>query len=247
MNSGGFVSGNGCIYPVETLTLADQMGSSQLKWHAYMEDMVDPITAAPANCVFPEPEAHEEPALGAYSSRLNPFAYFHSLLDLGDCSTNDVPLTELEKDLKKTDTTSNYNYISPTPCDAGVVGQCEEGAPATGAAAADAFLAEWAPKILKSPAFKKDGLLIITFNQVSPPALDPATGLPPPPAKDPLKVGALLISRYASPGGTDPAPYDPYSMLRSVEDLFRLSPLAGAGSAKTKTFASELLGINGGD
>ena len=43
----------------------------------------------------------EAAVTGGYAARLNPFVYFHSLLDLGDCATNDVPLTELEKDLKK--------------------------------------------------------------------------------------------------------------------------------------------------
>lgn len=241
-NSAGFVSGEGCVYPVETLSLSDQFASVQLRWHAYMEGMVDEA-GAPDNCVHPEPGAAETPAPGGYSSRLNPFVHFHSLLDLGDCATNDVPLTELDKDLKKVETTPNYSYISPTPCNAGVVGQCPTGAP-QGAAAADAFLATLVPKILKSAAYKKDGLLIVTFNQVSP--ADPSVPATTP-SPDPLKVGALLLSRYASPGGTDAAAYDPYSMLRSVEDIFQLDYLAGAGGTKVRSFAPALLGQNGGD
>jgi hypothetical protein len=245
-NRSGFVSGDGCIYPVATLSLGDQLSSDQLKWKAYMESMVDPTTGAPANCVYPEPGTAETPVTGGYSVTLNPFTRFHSLLDLGDCSAIDVPLTELDKDLKKTETTPNFTYISPNLCNAGVAGQCPAGAP-QGAAAADAFLSLVAPKILKSAAFKKDGLLIVSFDQVSPPAVDPTTGLAAPPAAEPLKVGALLISRYASPGSTDATPYDPYSMLRSVEDLFQLSHLAGAAPSKVHSFASALLGENGGD
>ncbi len=241
-NSAGFVSGEGCVYPVETLSLSDQFASVQLRWHAYMEGMVDE-TGAPDNCVHPEPGAAETPAPGGYSSRLNPFVYFHSLLDLGDCATNDVPLTELDKDLTKVETTPNYSYVSPTPCNAGVVGQCPTGA-LQGVAAADAFLATVVPKILKSAAFKKDGLLIITFNQVSP--TDPSVPATTP-SPDPLKVGALLLSRYTSPGGTDAAAYDPYSLLRSVEDVFQLDHLAGAGGPKVRSFAPALLGQNGGD
>ncbi len=244
-NTGGFVSGDGCIYPVATLSLGDQMSSDQLKWKGYMESMVDE-TGAPANCVYPEPGTAEVPVTGGYSVALNPFTRFHSLLDLGDCSANDVPLTELEKNLKKAETTPNYSYISPNLCNAGVAGQCPAGAP-QGAAAADAFLAQWAPKILKSAAFKKDGLLIVSFDQVSPPAVDPATGVAAPAPTEPLKTGTLLVSRYASPGGTDGTPYDPYSMLRSIEDLFQLSHLAGAAPSKVRSFAPALLGENGGD
>lgn len=241
-NSAGFVSGQGCVYPVETLSLGDQVASARLKWHAYMEGMVDE-TGAPATCVHPEPDVAETPLPGGYSSRLNPFAYFHSLLDLGDCATNDVPLTELDEDLKKVETTPNYSYISPTPCNAGVVGQCPTGAP-QGAAAADAFLTTLVPKILKSAAYKEDGLLIVTFNQISP--ADPSAPATPS-SPNPLKVGALLLSRYASPGGTDAVAYDPYSMLRSVEDIFQLDYLAGADGTKVRSFAPALLGQNGGD
>ena len=167
-NSAGFVSGDGCYYPTETLSLGDQVDSARLRWHAYMEAMVDPTTGQPDNCVMPEAGAAETTVPGGYSSNLNPFVHFRSLVDLGSCTPSDVPLTELEKDLKKEETTPNWSWISPTPCNAGVVGQCPEGTP-QGPAAADAFLAKWVPAIQKSAAFKKDGVLIITFNQVSPP------------------------------------------------------------------------------
>jgi len=241
-NGKGVVSGSGCVYPVETLTFADQLIGARLRWHAYMEGMVDE-TGKPDVCVHPEPDAAEVPVLGGYSSRLNPFAYFHSLLDLGDCAENDVPLTELEKNLRKVETTPNYSYISPNLCNVGLGGQCPAGAP-DGAAAADAFLAAWVPKILASPAYKEDGLLIVTFNQVDPaPPVDPAAPVPPPPpVADPLKVGALLVSRFAAPGATDGVAYDPYSLLASSEDLFGLSRLGNAAGAKVKSFAPALVG-----
>ncbi len=244
-NGKGVVAGSGCVYPVETLSFADQLVGARLKWHAYMESMVDE-TGKPDTCVHPEPDAAEVPVQGGYSARLNPFAYFHSLLDLGDCAENDVPLTELERDLRKVETTPNYSYVSPNLCNAGVSGQCPPAA-ADGAAAADAFLATWVPRILASPAYKEDGLLIVAFNQVNPGPTDPATGLPAPAAADPLKVGALLLSRFAAPGATDGVAYDPYSLLASTEDLFGLSRLGNAGDAKVKSFAPGLLGENGGD
>lgn len=241
-NSAGFVSGDGCYYPTETLSLGDQVDSARLRWHAYMEAMVDPLTGKPDNCVLPEAGAAEATVPGGYSSNLNPFVHFRSLVDLGSCTPSDVPLDELEKDLRKEETTPNWSWISPTPCNAGVVGQCPEGV-TQGPAAADAFLAKWVPIIQKSAAYKKDGVLIVTFNQVSPP--DPA--LPAIANAEPLKVGALILSRFASPGGIDATPYDPYSLLKSSEDFFRLNYLAGAGSAKVKSFAAPLMGENGGD
>jgi hypothetical protein len=230
-----------CLLPVETLTLADQMTAGRFAWHGYMEGMVDEA-GKPDNCVHPEAEATGEPPLGGYAPQRNPFVYFHSLLDLGDCALNDVPLTKLEGDLARVDSTAAYSLISPNLCNAGVPGQCPAGAP-SGAAAADAFLSTWVPKILASPAYKKDGLLVIGFDSLDPP--DPTTGQPAPAAKP--QVGTLLLSPFVSPGATDAAPYDPYSLLRSVEDLFGLSPLGKAAGSEVKSFAPMLLGETGGD
>ena len=185
--------------PVESVTFSDQLIGARLRWHGYMEGMVDE-TGQPDSCVQPEPNAADMPAPGGYAAKLNPFVYFHSLLDLGDCTENDVPLSELEGDLKKIETTPNFNYIRPTSATPALSGQCPAGAP-DGAAAADAFLAAWVPKILASPAYKKDGLLIVNFGQVNPP---PRSTRPSPHPRTRSK-SAPWCSRASSP----PAPPTP--------------------------------------
>ena len=237
----GVVSGAGCVYPVETLAIADQLASGRFSWRAYMEGMVDEAGKA-ANCAHPDADATEVPSPGGYASAQNPFAHFHSLLDLGDCATNDLPLEQLPKDLSKATETANYSYIAPTPCDSGAVGQCPPGS-VEGAAAADAFLTKWAPQILASPAYREDGLLIVTFGAVNPVASEVA----PAPADDTLKVGTLLVSRFLGGGSTNATGYDPYSLLRTTEDLFGLEHLGLAATEKTSSFAPELLGENSGD
>jgi phosphatidylinositol-3-phosphatase len=230
-----------CVNEVDTLSLADQLAGSRLSWRGYFEGMTD-AEGKPDNCVHPEPEAGELTTAEGYSSRLNPFLFFHSLLDLGDCDENDAPLGELAGDLKKLEATANYSYISPSLCNAGFLGSCPEGT-AEGAAAADAFLAKVVPEILASPAYKRDGLLIVTFGAADPaPPIDPAAA-----PVDPKKVGAVLVSPLAAPGATDAAPYNPYSLLRSVEDLFNLDPLENAGGAKVRSFATAFTAGNGGD
>jgi outer membrane biosynthesis protein TonB len=242
-SSKGVVQGAGCVYPVETQSLADQLGAARLSWRAYVEGMVD-ATGQPANCVHPNPgEAIVPPVPGGYAASQNPFVYFHSLLDLGDCSENDLQIDQLTADLRKTEKTPSFSFIAPTPCDAGVAGQCPPGTP-EGAASADAFLAKWVPKILASPAYKADGLLIVDFAAANPPSPEAAPTTPP---TDPLHVGALLVSPFLTPGSTDAAAYNPYSLLRSSEDLFGLDPLGLAGDAKTKSFAPSLGKADGGD
>jgi hypothetical protein len=240
-DANGVVHGAGCVYSVETLTLADQLSSSRLTWRAYVEGMVDE-TGSPANCVHPGTGESEPVMPGGYAARQNPFVYFHSLLDLGDCGADDLPIDKLTTDLRKAEKTPSYSFIAPTPCDSGATGQCEPGA-TEGPASADAFLASWVPKILASPAYKTDGLLIVDFAAANPPSTEP--GATPP--TDPLRAGALLISPFLTPGSTDGATYNPYSLLRSTEDLFGLDPLGLAAGAKTKSFAPSLLKENGGD
>lgn len=233
----GVVQGAGCVYPVDALTLADQLTSARFRWRAYVEGMVDG-DGNPHNCVHPDSGGMDQPALGGYAARRNPFVYFHSLLDLGDCAINDVPLTELGSDLRKADETPNFSFISPSLCDAGVSGQCPAGI-ADGAAAADGFLSQWVPKILASPAYRRDGLLIVDFDEAD---SSLASG-----GDAPAAVGALLLSRYVTRGATDSGDYNPYSMLRSTEDLFGLDHLGRAAGAKVRSFAPGLLGTAGGD
>jgi len=240
-NSNGVIAGSGCVYPVETQTIADQLTIDQLSWRAYVDGMVDP-TGKPSNCVYPNPGEGSGPTQpGGYAASQNPFVYFHSLLDLGDCSENDVPLDQLSKDLARAEKTPSYSFVAPTPCNAGSAGQCPAGAP-EGAASADAFLSAWVPKILASPAYKADGLLIVTFSATNP----PVAGAPAP-SGDPLRTGSLLVSPFVTPNGTDSGAYNTYSLLRSSEELFALKPLGVAAGAKTKSFAAGLLAENGGD
>jgi hypothetical protein len=243
VDANGVVSGAGCVYPVETLTIADQLAGGRFSWRGYMEGMADEAGKA-ANCVHPDADATDAPAPGGYAAAQNPFVHFHSLLDLGDCATNDVPLEQLPADLRKAEKTANYSYVAPTSCDSGAAGQCLPGS-VEGAAAADAFLAKWVPQILASPAYREDGLLIVTFGATAPVVSE--TAPVPAPADDPLHVGALLVSRFVPPGSSDATALDPLSLLRTTEDLFGLEHLGLADGAKVQSLAPALLGETSGD
>ncbi|MBS1880108.1 MAG: hypothetical protein JST31_11375 [Actinobacteria bacterium] len=235
-----------CLFSVETMSYVDQLAAARFSWRAYLEGMAD-ASGQPANCVHPEPGATAVPVPGGYSPVFNPFVYFHTLLDLGECAANDVPLTELEKDLRKARTTPTFSYVSPDLCNAGVIpGQCAVGAP-EGAAAADAWLSTWVPKILTSPAYEAGGLLVITFGSVDPvPNPDPTL---PPTSPTSLRTGTLLLSPFVTPGSTDAGRYDPYSLLATDEDLFGLQRLEAASAKKVRSLAPQLLGAgeNAGD
>jgi hypothetical protein len=246
----GALEAPGCVYPVSVLTVADQLTSSRRQWRAYMEDLANgpkPVLS----CRHPSTDQPDETQRArpgdAYAARHNPFVYFHSLLDLGDCASDDLPLTQLAADLASPPKTPNYSFITPNLCHDGTEAPCLDGSPG-GLQAADAFLAEWVPKILASQAYRSDGLLVITFGDGPPgdssgccQSAGAGAGGPAGPASGGGRVGALLLSRYVTPGGESTTPYNHYSLLRTVEDIFGLPHLADAGQAGVTSFSGDVL------
>ncbi len=184
----GQVTGIGCIYPPATLTIADQLAGAGYTWKGYMEDMGNDPTREAATCGQPiggigapdntssaqVPPNYDkggtEMVTDQYAARHNPFVYFHSLLDSGACAQHVVPLNAntLPNDLASIATTPNYSFITPNLCDDGHDVPCKSpGSPST-YVNENAFLQKWVPIIAESPAFQKDGLLIITFDESSP-------------------------------------------------------------------------------
>jgi phosphatidylinositol-3-phosphatase len=233
-NSQGDLAGEGCVYPNTVLTIGDQVTASGKVWKAYIEDMGN------TTCVHPNSGAADDGQLpGAgnqYDTRHNPFIYFHSLLDLGDCSADDGSLDRLAGDLSSASKTPAYTYIAPGLCADSSQQTCPDGEPG-GLEAEDAFLRQWVPKILSSPAYKRDGALIVAF--ASSPSSTTTAGAPNSTPTGPVRTGALVLSRYTAAGHVVATPYGPYSVLRTAEDLLGYTPLAHAASAPS--FASAAL------
>jgi len=223
----GQVPGAGCVYPNTMLTIGDQVTSSALRWKAYIEAMGSAPCRHP-NSNTPDPTQLAAP-VDQYSTPHNPFVYYHSLLDLGDCMSDDVALDQLPTDLKRAATTPSYSYIAPGLCVDATTLTCPDGQPG-GLRAADAFLAQWVPLILQSAAYRRDGAVIIALT---------SPGAPSSAHSRPVQVGALVLSRFAKAGATSRAPYNPYSVLRSAEDLLGFTPLAHAAHAAS--FAASAL------
>ncbi|MDX6616417.1 MAG: hypothetical protein QOD60_1508 [Solirubrobacterales bacterium] len=221
----GVVAGDACIYPDTTPTVTDGIDSAGLTWRAYMEDMAQP-------CQRPAPGAADDtaPATTGYVTRHNPFAYYDSGIQVGDCTSYDLPLTRLTPDLSKTTSTPNFSFISPNLCHDGVEGPpCASGDPG-GPASSDAFLQTLIPQIQASAAYEADGLIVITFGETFP--KDPS---------DTAQVGTLLLSKFLTPGATRSDAFNPYSLLRSLQDIFGTKHYAMANST-TLSFAPEVLG-----
>jgi hypothetical protein len=246
----GQVLGGGCVYPATTPTLPGQLTAKHLTWRAYVEG-IDEGAGAPPACAHPglgaaDPSAGEG-ASGAYATFRNPFVYFHSIVDSPSCAKDDVGLPALGGDLASAARTPSFSYIAPDRCHDGDPTPCAPGAPA-GMGPADAFLKRVVPEITASKAYKQGGLLVITVDQAPtsgefadsssccgqprfPNLPPPAGGLSP---RGGGAVGALLLSRWVKGGTTSQEPFNHFSLLRTVEDLFSLGHIGYAGLSGVK-------------
>jgi phosphatidylinositol-3-phosphatase len=249
--------GAGCVYPTDVPTLMSQLGGAGLTWRAYEDGMGgmgagnaadearDNTTGTPPTCGHPAVGSvdgtQSATATDQYATRHDPFVNFHSVIDnAAQCDADVVNLSELPTDLKSAATTPNYVFITPDLCDDGHNTPCNDGVGPGGLAQADSFLQTWVPQITASPAFKENGLLIITFDEAAdsdtsaccgelPGPQDPTPGGTGPGGGD---TGAVLLSPYIKAGTTSSVPYNHYSMLGSVEDIFGL-PRIGYAAGTT--------------
>jgi hypothetical protein len=181
------VSGQGCVYPNSTQTLAGQLTAKHLTWKAYLEGMDEGAggtagTGAGAGasgsgaggadgaCGHPalgaaDPTSTATPPAGqTYATWRNPLVYFHSVIDSAECASDDVGINELSSDLASAKSTPSVAYIVPDLCNDGNATPCAPGAPA-GMTPADGFLQKVIPEITGSKAYKENGLLVITVDE----------------------------------------------------------------------------------
>jgi hypothetical protein len=265
----GQAIGQGCVYPESVRTVANQLeeAGKGLTWKGYMEDMGNHPDRESAACAHPQigqADGTQKAVLGdQYASRHDPFVYFHSIIDHPTCAAHVVNLASLENDLKDEATTPNLAFITPNLCHDGHDDPCKSDEPA-GLVAADKFLADRVPAILASPAYRHDGLLIITFDEADTkdtrvcchdgraPNIGPGAQLvfskpPPVPDRGPGisgkgggQVGAVLVSPFIRAGTVSKTPYNHYALLRSIEDFFGLDHLGYAGTKSLRSFGKDV-------
>jgi phosphatidylinositol-3-phosphatase len=162
------VVGSGCVYPAQTLTVANELTTAGKTWKAYVEGIGSGGPGAAATCRHPALGAadsdHEATPTDPYVTWRNPFVYFQSLTGGSSCAQDDVDIAQLASDLKSAATTPSVAYVIPGRCHDGSEQPCHPGAPA-GLTAADSLLETLVPEIQGSPAYKQGGLIAITFDQ----------------------------------------------------------------------------------
>ncbi len=208
----GQVDGNGCVFPAGVQTIANQLDTADppnpttdvASWREYAEDMgndptrdggaTDPLGGT--DCAHPTVGGTDNTVTAEstdqYSTRHNPFMYFHSTIDnTAECDANVVPLGtvsvgtpstfngtplpdaftgHLADDLATEATTPRFGFITPNLCDDGHDATCAgtniEGGKTGGLTAADLWLKHYMPLIMASPSYQSGQMLVvITFDE----------------------------------------------------------------------------------
>jgi phosphatidylinositol-3-phosphatase len=241
----GQALGQGCVYPKAVPTLADQLDARGLTWRGYMQSMTTPCRHPPIGL----PDDTQKARVGdQYATRHDPFVYFHSIIDdQARCDRGVVDLRRLPDDLASAARTPNLSFIVPDLCEDGHDEPCVDGRPG-GLHSADDFLSAWVPAILDSPAFKADGLLVVTWDEANFTHADACceepmgVNTPSPGVTGPGggRIGTVVVSPYVRPGTRSDLAYNHYALLRTIEDLFGLGHIGYAAQAGLRSFGDDV-------
>jgi len=186
-----------------TSHLVTLLNNAGIPWKAYEENI--------SGTVCPLTDS------GLYAVRHDPFVYFDDVTNTLNpnsayCIAHVRPYTELASDLAA-NTAARYNFITPNVCD-DMHDKCKGNAIEHG----DTWLSNNLPTILNSVAFQTGAVLIVWD--------EAATGDGP--------IGMIVLSPFAKGHGyQNSIHYTHGSTLRTMQELFRVTPLLGDATNET--------------
>lgn len=187
--------------------LASYLDATGLSWKAYEEGI--------SSDTCPVADSHP------YAVRHDPFVYFDDVagnppnLGTARCIQHVRPYSELARDLQA-GAVSRYNFITPDLCHSG-----HDACPPLRdqVRQSDAWLAQELPVIMGSRAYQDGGAIFITWDEG-------VSGDHP--------IGMIVVSPLAKPGYSGTLAYSHASMVRTIEEVFGITPLLrDAGSARS--------------
>lgn len=178
-------------------TVADQIEAVGRSWHVAAENV-------PPDCYAGDTASGGADGEGNYARKHNPAISFTQISgDPARCASI-TDFSGFDPAL------GNYWLIAPNLCHD--MHDCS-------ISRGDAFLAEFLPRIIDSPEFRADGLVVVTFDEGD---LAVAGG---------GSVLTILIGPGVKAAYRSDAAYDHYSLLRTIEDAWGMPCLAEACSA----------------
>jgi len=187
-----------------TSHLVNLLEAAGLSWRAYQEDI------SGAACPLTN--------FSLYDVSHDPFVFFDDVTQNNNpsaprCLQHVRPYAELQTDLIN-DTVARYNFITPHLCH-DMHNTC---APLNDPVLqGDTWLSTEVPKILASQAYRNNGVLFITWDES-----DSVDG----------PIGMIVLSPKGKGAGySNTIAYDHSSTLRTVQEIFGVTPLGGAATA----------------
>ncbi|MBV8387213.1 MAG: hypothetical protein JO155_10510 [Acidimicrobiia bacterium] len=226
-----------CIFPATVPTIASLLDTAGLSWKVYSEGEEGapgghPCLHAPSRSL---PDPYQGPGTNGYATRHNPAPWFDSILTKGTnesyCQAHSVDLNHLTADLQSSATLPAFSFIQPDTChdghDTSSTGGCAldpEGAAApSGVAAINAWLPSFVQKLTTSPAWDKNSVLFITFDEGA--TTDTSGCAPCHDTSAGGRIGALVISPLVAPNSASQWSGDHYGFLRTLEASWGLPTL----------------------
>jgi hypothetical protein len=190
-----------------TRHLVTQIEAAGLSWKSYQEDI------SGTNCPLGETKD--------YVPRHNPMVFFHDVTDDGDrhsqhCIDHVRPYTELAGDLAS-GAMADYNYLTPDLCH-----DMHDDCPPTndGTAQGDAWLSREVPKLMASKAYQDGAVIMITWDE----------------GEDSMQdgpIGFIALGKDVKAGYSNTTYYTHSSTLRTMQEIFGLSPFLRAAAKAT--------------
>jgi phospholipase C len=235
-------------------TVVDQLEENGLTWKAYMGDLIatgDVNGGAPIVQLPPPADAGPDSGLDAgteslnlYAQKHNPFEYFQAVRTNTNRMQKIVPFTNFAADIASP-SMPNYVWISPDQCsdmhgvNADTAAYADAGF-CTGTAAGsdmseqvinygDTFVGNLVSTIMKAPTWSDGSAIVLVFDEDdyvgtagccnSPTGVDGGT-------LGGALVPAIVISSLVTTPVVSSDPYNHYSMLATIENMWGLGCLA---------------------
>jgi phosphatidylinositol-3-phosphatase len=193
-------------HQASTNHLVTLLNNAGISWKSYQEDI--------SGTYVPLTDTN------AYAVRHDPCVYFDDVTGTNDPNysygiAHIRPYGELASDLAS-NTVARYNFITPDLCD----DMHDSCAPLNNPVRqGDDWLSREIPKILNSPAYQNGGAVFITWDESS---------------GGDVPIGMIVLSPVARGGGYfNNIPYSHSSTLRTIEEIFGVSPLLGDAANAT--------------
>jgi len=150
---------------------------------------------------------------GRYDVNHNPFVYFNDVTQ--NCIAHVRPYSEFATDLIN-NRVPRYNFIAPDLChDMHENVDCSS---SNRIRFGDDWLRTEVPKILASQAYRNNGVLFITWDEA---------------ASSDGPIGMIVLSPKAKVGYSNSIAYDHSSTLRTLQEIFGVSPMLGGAANAT--------------